>query len=54
MATTPKPVLIGRIDAELPGKLIKLVADDMERARREREERAKRKKAAKGKRTPDP
>ena len=45
MATTPKPILIGRVDAELPGKLVRLVADDMERARQEREERAKKKKA---------
>jgi len=52
MATTPKPILIGRVDAELPGKLVKLVADDMERAQRERAEREKRKKkATKGKRT---
>jgi hypothetical protein len=39
-----KPVLFDKIGVELPGKLVKLVADDMERARLEREERDKKKK----------
>jgi hypothetical protein len=41
-----KPLLIDRIGVEFPGKLVKLVADDMERARLEREEREKKKKEA--------
>ena len=46
MAITPKPVLIDRLVPDLGGKVVKLVIDDMERARLEREERKKRKEAA--------
>jgi hypothetical protein len=41
------PVLIDKLKPELGGKLVKLVADDMERAARERE--AKKAKAKKKK-----
>ena len=41
-----KPMIFDRIGPDLPGKLVKLVADDMERARLEREERDKQKEAA--------
>ena len=38
------PLLIDKLNPELGGKVVKAVADDMERARREAEEKAKKKK----------
>jgi hypothetical protein len=38
------PLVFDKINPELSAKLVKAVADDMERARREAEEKAKKKK----------
>ncbi len=38
------PLVFDKVNPELGGKLVKAVADDMERARREAEEQAKKKK----------
>ena len=39
------PLVIDKLNPELGGKLVKAVADDMERARKAREEKARRGKA---------
>ncbi len=41
------PLLIDKLNPELGGKVVKAVADDMERARPEAEEKAKKKKNVK-------
>ena len=43
-----QPTLIDQLTVDLGGKLVKAVADDMQRARLAREERAKKKKKARG------
>jgi hypothetical protein len=43
------PLIIDKLNPELGGKLVKLVADDMKRAKAEAEEKAKKAKKKRGK-----
>jgi len=45
MGITGKPVLIDKLKPELPSQVVKLVADDMERAVKEREAKKAKKKS---------
>ena len=44
------PLIIDKLNPELGGKLVKVVADDMKRAKAEAEEKAKRSKKKRDKR----